>query len=508
MIRAIIIGISLLVTTSVQGEPVSLQTPQGKLLGDTTGGNGEVRVFKGMPFAIPPVGNKRWKPAEPAPGWQAVRLATRFSPSCSQPIYPEGSFFSRPSAPTSEDCLYLNVWSAASGDEKLPVMVWIHGGGLTRGSGSTSAYDGTQLARKGVVVVTINYRLGIFGYFTHPELSQESPHNASGNYGTSDQVMALRWVRDNIGAFGGDPDNVTIFGESAGSFSVHHMMSTPLAAGLFHRAIGESGTSFRPMLELKTGKITAEGNGVKFASAMKAGYLAELRKMTAGEVLEGSQSHRFSPVLDGWIFPDQIYNIFRDGKYNSVPLMVGFNAEEGTTLGVLSRLPEDQQSYTSNARQRYGELADEYLALYPASDLRRSSLNAFRDSFATWGMQTWAMMMANTSTDAYLYYFSHWPSGKELGAYHAAEIVYVFNNVTRLRADAPANDVALSELMSDYWVAFAEQGNPNAKGLPKWRPYKEKSRRYMEFKDGKALAGKNLLPGVWEFHEKLNSRSR
>ncbi len=383
MIRYIMIGITLLATMSVQGEPVTLQTPQGRLLGDTSGPNGEVRVFKGIPFAIPPVGNWRWRPAEPALSWKAVRLATRFSPNCSQPIYPEGSFFSSPNAPTSEDCLYLNVWSTASGDTKRPVMVWIHGGGLTRGSGSTGAYDGTELARKGVVVVTINYRLGIFGYFTHPELSKESPHSASGNYGTSDQVMALRWVRDNISAFGGDPNNVTIFGESAGSFSVHHMMSTPLAAGLFHRAIGESGTSFGPMLELKTGKVTAESNGVKFASAVGAGYLRELRNMTSEKVLLASQSHRFRPVKDGWIFPDQIYNVFRDGKYNAVPLMVGFNAEEGTTLGVLGRIPKDQASYVGGVRQRYGDLADEFLTLYPASDLRGSALNAFRDGFAT-----------------------------------------------------------------------------------------------------------------------------
>ena len=302
MIRHIITAIALLATVSAHAEPVTLETPQGKLLGDMS--DGKVRAFKGIPFAIPPVGNWRWRPAEPALGWKGVRLATRFNQSCPQPGYPEGSFFASPNEPTSEDCLYLNVWSASSDDDKLPVMVWIHGGGLTRGSGSTGWYDGTALARKGVVVVTINYRLGIFGYFTHPELSKESPHNASGNYGTSDQVMALRWVRDNISAFGGDPGNVTIFGESAGSFSVHHMMSTPLAAGLFHRAIGESGTSFGPMLELRTGEVTAERNGVKFASAVGAGYLRELRGMTARKVLEASQSHRFRPVMDGWIFPE------------------------------------------------------------------------------------------------------------------------------------------------------------------------------------------------------------
>lgn len=508
MIRFIRIAIALLMAQSAWAEPITLQTPQGKLLGETSGPVSEVRVFKGMPFAIPPVGDRRWKPAQPAPSFKSVRLATRFGPSCAQPGYPEGSFFSSPSAPTSEDCLYLNVWSAAQENEQLPVMVWIHGGGLTRGSGASSAYDGTELARKGVVVVTINYRLGIFGYFTHPELSKESPHNSSGNYGTSDQVMALKWVQENISAFGGDPNNVTIFGESAGSFSVHHMMSTPLAAGLFHRAIGESGTSFRPMLALRKGDITAEGNGLKFASSVKAKSLAELRKMTAREILDASQTQRFRPVLDGWVFPDQIYDLFKDGKYNAVPLMVGFNAEEGTTLGVLSRLPKDQESYINSARERYGELADEFLTLYPASDLRRSTLNAFRDGFASWGMQTWAMMMANTSTDAYVYYFSHWPAGEELGAYHAAEIVYVFNNVTRLRSDAPAGDVKLADLMSDYWVAFAKQGRPKVKGLPKWKPYKAKSRRFMEFKDGKALAGKDLLPGVWEFHDKVNGLQR
>ncbi|MCW8195291.1 carboxylesterase family protein [Proteobacteria bacterium 005FR1] len=500
--------------------PVTISTPQGKLQGQSEHG---VNAFKGIPFALPPIGERRWKPAEPAPKWQGVRLAEQYGPNCIQVPYPEGSFFSRPAFPTSEDCLYLNVWTPANLDdgksaEKLPVMVWIHGGALTRGGGSVDVYDGSNLTRKGVVVVTINYRLGPLGYFSHPELTAESPHKASGNQGTTDQIQALKWVQENIAAFGGDPDQVTIFGESAGSWSVNHLVASPLAKDLFHGAIGQSGAVLSPMPQLKTdvaGQASAESMGKQFAAealgSKKAG-LAALRALPAHAIMAVAEASGFRTqgIVDGWVFPDQIYNIMAEGKQNPVPVIVGFNSDEGTTLGAAARLPASKEAYIKGVKQRYGGYADEYLQLYPADDLRQSTLDAFRDSFVSWSMPTWAMMTANVDQPAWLYYFSHRPSGpmkEKLGAYHAAEIQYVFDNY---REDIP-HEQEMAEIMSDYWVAFAKTGNPNEADRPEWKPYTRENRHYVEFntetKKG-VVQGDNLLPGVWEFYDKLNASNR
>lgn len=503
------------VSLATAAKTVSLETPQGTLIGQAVGKHHKIQTYKGIPYALPPVGDRRWRPAEPAPNWVGERLATQFAPSCVQLPYDENSFFYRPNYPTSEDCLYLNVWSPLDADKPLPVMVWIYGGALTRGSSSIDTYDGTALAKKGVVVVTINYRLGIFGHFAHPDLSAESEHGVSGNYATTDQLQALHWVQKNIAAFGGDPKNVTIFGESAGSWSVTQLVATPLAKGLFHHAIGESGTVLGVMPTLKTarnGRPSAEDNGKGFQEAVGAKSLADLRAMSADKLLNASiqQRTQAAAIVDGWVFPDQIYNLFSKGLQNQVPVMVGFNADEGTTLGVLNRVPKDPATYEQNMRRRYGELADDYLARYPASNLRQSTLDSFRDNFVTWSMQTWAMMTANVKQPAYLYYFSHRPSGPqrdELGAYHAAEIKYVFDNY---RGSTRA-DKKLADIMSDYWVAFAKNGNPNTKGRPQWQPYTADARYFMEFNGaiGKgAIPGKDVLQGTWELQEKLMARSR
>lgn len=499
-------------------------TPQGKLEGTlNTNGGAPVRAFKGIPYAVPPTGVRRWQPAQPAPGWKGVRLADHFAPNCIQSPYPENSFFNRPSPLSSEDCLYLNVWTAANEGEKLPVMVWIHGGALTRGSGAISTYNGANLARKGVVVVTINYRLGVLGYFAHPELTAESPHKASGNQGTTDQIQALKWVQDNIAAFGGDPDQVTIFGESAGSWSVNHLVASPLAKGLFHRAIGESGAVLTPMPELDKDLVnqpSAESMGEKFAKAALEGQkptLANLRAMPAGELLAAAEANRFSTqgIVDGWVFPDQIYDIMAQGKQNKVPVIVGFNSDEGTTLGATQRVPQEKDKYIAFVKKTYGGFADEYLKMYPADDLVKSALDGFRDAFVTWSMQTWAMMTANVNQPAWLYYFSHHPAGPmqdKLGAYHAAEIQYVFDN----NQTDDASEQEMADIMSDYWVSFAKTGNPN-KALakenerPQWQPYTADDRNYIEFNNhGKkgAVPGQNLLPGIWAFYEKVYSATR
>jgi para-nitrobenzyl esterase len=496
---------SLLTTTGLAANDLLITTANGKLLGEYSNSSDSIRVFKSIPFALPPTGTRRWKPAEPPSDWVATRSALQFSPDCIQPPYPENTFFSSTNAPTSEDCLYLNIWAPRESGEKIPVMVWIHGGGLTRGSGSTGAYDGTALAKKGVLLVTINYRLGIFGYFAHPELSAESPQDASGNYGTTDQIAALKWIRDNIQAFGGDAGNITIFGESAGSFSVNHLMASPLAKNLFHRAIGQSGSALGPMNLSNKGKNSGESQGMHFASTVGANSLRELRDMPATELLAKSLNRRFEPLVDGWVFPDTISNIFKAGKQNAVPLIVGFNADEGTTLGVLSAIPEDANTYIQTAKSRMGPLSDEFLTIYPADDLKRSTLEAFRDSFVTWGMQTWAMAMQQVEKPAYLYYFSHWPNGEQLGAYHAGEIIYAFDNVEKIKQAVTEDDISMASSMSDYWISFAKTGNPNNGKLPIWKPYSKTDRNYIEFKNGESIPGVNLLPGRWEFIEKVNA---
>jgi len=504
--------------------PVELNMPQGPIVGSAVEGAANITVFKGIPYAVPPVGQRRWTYAEAAPKWAGQRLAQQFGPNCIQASYSDTSFYFRPDFPTSEDCLYLNVWTGAEAvDEKRPVMVWIHGGALTRGGGSRAIYDGAALAKKGVVLVTINYRLGVFGYFAHSQLSAENAasgnQGVSGNYATTDQVQGLKWVQDNIAAFGGDPNNVTIFGESAGSWSVNHLVATPLAKGLFHKAIGQSGDAMGAMANLKheqDGVASAQETGEKFVQAVGVNTIAKLRQLTGEELLTASNQHRWqtAAIIDGWVIPDKISRIFSQGKQNTVPVIVGFNSDEGTTLGVLGRVPKDVAIYEKTVRARYGSLASEYLQIYPATDLKQSTLDSFRDGFFTWSMQTWAMHTAKVNQPAYLYYFTHRPSGpqqKELGAYHSAEIRYAFNNVPA----GPDYEKKMGELMSNYWVNFATTGNPNgaissAKNQTQWQPYTADNRHYIELnaetKKG-ATAGKNLLPGIWEFYQKANGRA-
>ncbi|MBM89128.1 MAG: hypothetical protein CMQ41_12205 [Gammaproteobacteria bacterium] len=504
-----IIGLICLINSAILlAETMTLSTPQGELIGSTSTSNENVKVFRGIPYAAPPIGNQRWKPPGDPKKWTGELLATDFGPSCIQAPYPQNSFFYRPSRLTSEDCLYLNVWTTAEAGDNLPVMVWIHGGALTRGSGATASYDGTNLALKGVVLVTINYRLGVFGYFAHSELVTESPTQAAGNYGLLDQMKALEWVQKNISAFGGDPENVTIFGESAGSWSVNLLTASPLAEGLFHKAIGESGGRLDPRMTLDQ----AIQNGDNLGSAMGADSLAELRAIPAQELQESASANRFRTdgIVDGWSVPQQPYTIFSNGHQNKVPVLVGYNAEEGTTLGVLSRIPENNDVFISRAQNLYGDLAAEYLSIYPADNLRKSTLDSYRDSGFGWNSITWVRMTENVNEDAYLYYFSHRPPGprqNELGAYHAAEIAYAFNNPEHLRNQATADDQQIADIMSDYWVNFARSGNPNGAGLPRWRPYTKSEPHYVEL-NVSAQPEVNISPAAWDFFDKIQERLR
>ena len=464
-----------------------VRVEQGLLAG-ITGAHPDVRVYRGMPFAAPPVGDLRWKAPQPPASWQGVRQAAEFSNACWQTPYPpSASIYQSKLPPLSEDCLYLNIWTAAkSAKDRLPVMVWIHGGGFTRGSGTTSAYDGEILARKGVVVVTINYRLGIFGFFSHPALTAESNHHTSGNYALLDQIAALQWVKKNIAAFGGNPDCVTIFGESAGSWAVNALMASPLAKGLFHRAIGESGGSFSSLKTL----AEAEKAGESLASSLGAtdDVLKTLRAKPPEELLKAAAGETVRPSADGWVLPQDIYTIFAQGKQNDVPLIVGNNADEGTTLAPQgANIKADM--FVAGVQQRYAGLADQFLKIYPASsddEAVASFYSAYRDSVFGWEMRTWARLQTRTGHHpAYLYYFSRRPPGPQsqrIRAFHAADIAYVFGNFV-WPFPWEDTDRKLSDAITSYWVNFAATGNPNGEGLAKWPVYDPHTDPAIEFGD-------------------------
>jgi para-nitrobenzyl esterase len=476
-----------------------------------------VRSYKGIPFAAPPVGELRWKAPQPVVPWSGVRKCDTFGPECPQSPYPAASLYYSPPQKQSEDCLYLNVWTAAGPSDKRPVMVWIHGGGLTRGSGATRTYDGTAFAKKGVVLVTLNYRLGPLGYLAHPDLTAESGQHSSGNYGVLDQIAALKWVQKNIAAFGGDPRTVTIFGESAGSWSVNVLVATPLSKGLFHRAIGESGGTFGAMTDLKKDRdklMSAEKMGANFAKAAGADSIEALRALPAEKIIDvfnndtEGKKFRTSPTVDGWVLPDEIRNIFAQGKQNDVPVIVGSNANEMTTLTLPATVPKTIEDYRKRIATQYGEMVKDFDAVYPVksdADVAAAYLGVVRDVTFTLPMRTWARMTATGRSKAYLYSFSHVPpnpNSKYLGAYHAGEIAYVFSNLNPQNKLLQEVDHKLAETISTYWVNFAKTGNPNGKGLPNWAPYNAKDEPYMDFGDAVQLRN-HLLKAQLDFLEQL-----
>ena len=389
-------------------------------------------------------------------------------------------------------------------------------------------YDGASLARKGVVVVTINYRLNVFGYFAHEELNEESPMGASGNYGTLDQIQALRWIQENISAFGGDPDNVTIWGESAGALSVSHLMATPLSKGLFHRAIMQS--PYMPpsllMNQGRFGKGSAVSQGAKLGEAAGVTSLAGLRALPAAELLQISRSIGLYPetVVDGYVFPEDIHEVFARGGQQNVPLLAGFNSGEVNAfadlpgLDLVPPVPEDAAHYVAEVQTRFGDLSDEYLALYPVDDIRASVFAASRDGFFSWATEGFVRKMDKVNASAFLYYFDHSPASDALGlgAFHVSELPYTFNNVknnakySQNWPDLPQNDktLGMADVISDYFVAFAKHGKPDPEGRPVWPAYQLNARHYMAFRNGMAIAGTNLLPGVFEFHDEIVARRR
>ncbi|HLW53063.1 MAG TPA: carboxylesterase/lipase family protein [Candidatus Angelobacter sp.] len=490
-------------------QPVRVE--QGSLVGDA-GKSPDVRVYRGIPYAAPPMGKLRWKPPQPPASWKGIKEVKEFSPACWQTQYPAGSIYSAKLPPLSEDCLYLNIWTAAkSPKDQLPVMVWIHGGGFTRGSGISEAYNGENFARKGVVLVTINYRLGIFGFFAHPALTAESEHHASGNYALLDQIAALRWVKKNIAAFGGNPENVTIFGESAGSWAVNLLTASPLAKGLFQRAIGESGGSFAPMKTLAQSEKAGASLAVSLG-ATEQDPLKTLRSKTPEELLQASNPPTTSGIVDGWVLPEDVYTIFSQGKQNDVPLLIGSNADEGTTLAPQGAALTSAV-FSSGVQQRYGSLSDKFLQAYPAgsdSEAVRSFFASYRDSVFGWEMRTWARLATRTGHHSvYMYYFSHRPPGPQsvkLRAFHAAELPYVFGNFFFPFPWEDA-DHKLFETISSYWVNFARSGDPNGAGLPKWPAFDPANDQALELGDPIAVRSQINKAGLDFFDHYYESLS-
>jgi para-nitrobenzyl esterase len=481
-------------------DPVRIDTG---LVSGIPGSTDEVRVFKGVPYAAPPVADLRWREPRPASHWEGVRKADEFSPVCMQ--QQRGPAPASGPAP-SEDCLYVNIWTAAkSASDRRPVIVWTYGGGFTGGSGSLAMYDGDALARKGAVVVTYNYRLGIFGFLAHPELAKESEHHASGNYAMMDMAAVLRWVQKNIAAFGGDPKRVTIDGESAGSMLVSAMVGSPQGKGLFQRAIGQSGAWMGVNVGKMTTRAQAEENGEKMVQTLGASSIADLRTKPADELLKNARG-QFAIIVDGWMVPEDLSITYENHKQNDVDVLVGSNRDEGTFFS-RPGVAGNPEQFTSNAKRRFGDMADGYLKLYPASsatDAAASQLTSFRDEFG-YAMREWAQLQSQRGkAKAYLYFFTHVPPSApgqpSRGATHTADLAYMFDNQPP-RVTWTDVDKKLADTMSSYWVNFAATGNPNGKGLPEWPAYNVKKGAKNIVLGDTVMVGPAIDPAVLSFYD-------
>ncbi|GAB3508103.1 carboxylesterase family protein [Spirosoma knui] len=466
----------------------------GGLVSGVVNKDGDVRSFKGIPFAAPPVGDLRWKAPQPVKPWSGVRACDQYGASPMQnspnPFGPWSAEFLIPKEPISEDCLYLNVWTgsrltgAKSAKQRLPVLVWIYGGGFNSGGTGCAIYDGEATAKKGVIFVSANYRVGPFGFLSHPELTKESGHNASGNYGLLDQIAALQWVKQNIAQFGGDPNNVTIAGQSAGSMSVNALVASPLAKNLFNKAIAESGAGFsRRYASLQQ----AEEIGLKAMQTLGAASLAELRSKPADEILKKVQGR--GPVIDGYVLPQPIADIFAAGKQNDVTLLTGWNQDEGMAFGK----PKSADEFRKQLEQQYGADAQQLLQYYPAStDAEAAQSQNYLSRDMTFGAQnyTWANVASKQSKPVYVYRFTRkLPATGQYatyGAFHTGEVAYAYDNLKfidhTLRPLDPT-DTKLAHQISTYWANFIKTGNPNGNSLVKWPAYSTKDKQVMVLGD-------------------------
>lgn len=481
-----------------------------------------VVAFKGIPFGAPPIGNLRWRPPQPVPAWAGVRPADKFGAACIQPHAahrePNNRAVDLPdSPPMSEDCLYLNVWTpAAQANARLPVMVWIYGGAYTEGAGSSPYNQGDTLAAKGVVVVTFNYRLGALGFLAHPELTAESPQHASGNYALADTVTVLHWVQKNIASFGGNPHNVTIFGESAGAAMSAALVGMPVARGLFQRAISESGLWMGLNLAPMRSRESAEQQTVKVASQIGAADLAALRALSADEA--ATKLPKQGMIIDGWLVPEDLTRTFAAGRQNAVDILAGSNRDEGSFAAGFGP-PMTAQRWKETAAQRWGDASALGLEAYPVTDDAQAAADntrLFADNMA-WVTRFYAARQRAIGRRAYVYLFVHEPPYAEgahkLGVCHTCELPYVFDNLGTLRLypDSSSPELALASraeaataaVISAYWINFARTGDPNGRGLPKWPVFEDVAKGPVLQLDEKPLVGDSLGPAKVRLYQSL-----
>lgn len=481
-----IISISLIilfggVLQAQNANPVKVE--EGLVQGRISNG---ITVYKGIPFAAPPVGNLRWRAPQPAAKWDGVKHTFEYKEAPMQG--------GNPPSGKSEDCLYLNIWTpATSAKEKIPVLVWIYGGGFSFGSTAEPVYDGEALAKKGVVLVSIAYRVGQLGFLAHPELSAENDLHTSGNYGLLDMIAGLKWIQKNIAAFGGDPNKVTIFGESAGGIAVSMLCASPQAKGLFHGAISQSGGSFGPprpttypgenMKRLQD----AESEGIDFAKKAGASSIAELRKIEAEKLPGGWGMGSAWPIIDGYVIPDDQYKLYEAGKYNDTPILIGYNSDEGLSF----TRTKDPNEFLASVKQRYGKFSDDLVKAYPLGEnsVPKTARDLARDAAFGWHTWSWAKLQATTGkSNVYFYYFDQHPDypqdspQADHGSPHAQEVAYVFQHLDTSKPETSPSDLKIAETMGIYWTNFAKYGNPNGKGVPEWPPFNNNDQKVLYFK--------------------------
>ena len=485
MMKAVFLALAIAAVSSTGWAAApTAKVEQGVLQGTIEDG---LTIYRGVPFAAPPLGGLRWRPPQPAAPWQGVKLADKFAPQCPQTI---------PGIATSEDCLYLNVWTPAKSPKaNIPVLVWIYGGGFSVGGTAVPTYSGEKLAQKGVVLVSIGYRLGPLGFLAHPGLSAESPQHVSGNYGLLDMIAALQWIQKNIAAFGGDPRKVTIFGESAGGIAVSELSASPLAKGLIQGAISESGGSFGPPRagggpgENMRPLAIAERSGEEFALSFGAKSIDDLRKLPAEKLIAGGMMSRGTgwPIVDGYVIPDDQYKMYAAKQFNDTPILVGYNSDEGASFGP----PRSPDAYRASVRARYDGFADSLLKAYPTGEttVPKTARDLTRDAAFGWHTWTWARMQTSLGkSKAFYYEFDQHPDYPAdspqagHGSPHGMEVEYVFGHPTGGPSGKPtATDLVISDAMATYWTNFAKYGDPNGKGMPQWPAFSDEHPELMVF---------------------------
>ena len=470
------------VGSCIAQQPSPVKIDDGLLQGTFEEG---LTVYRGIPFAAPPVGDLRWRAPQPPAKWEGVKQTIKFAPA---PI--QGG---NPPSGKSEDCLYLNIWTPAkSSSDRIPVLVWIYGGGFGAGATSEKNYGGEKLAMKGVVLVSIAYRVGQLGFLAHPELSKENSNHVSGNFGLLDMIAGLQWVQKNIAAFGGDPGKVTIFGESAGGIAVSMLCASPLAKGLFHGAISQSGGSFGPpRLTTFPGEnlkrlADAERAGQSYSEKAGVSSIAELRKIDADKLPSGWGLGMSWPIIDGWVIPDDQYKLYEAGHFNDTPILVGYNSDEGASFSP----PKTPEDYIAAVKTRYGKFADDLIKAYPVGSgtIPKTARDLARDAAFGWHTWIWARLQSKMEkSKVFYYYFDQHPDNPEgspragYGSPHGQDVAYVFKHLDASNPQTTKTDLEISEAMATYWTNFAKHGDPNGEGVPVWPPFSDAHPSVMYF---------------------------